>query len=242
MAFTVNSAHGNVNENTSDTSLVLTIGVADLVAGKFGLVAIATDNDVAGSTSQTDRHSTLVDSQGNTWTKVAEVTGNNGTAAGAGVTTSLWRSIIATTLTSGADTITLTCAGAVTAKALQAGSFNLATPSVQVDDATIAAGGASVTSGIVSSVERLWIGVQGWEYDSSTTGDADYTLLGGQVHGGGGGGSSVSVRLDYRIATLTQDTYGPTSAGDVGRIIACFSEYTPPTGGNLPLLQAIGEA
>src|SRR3990167_3691155 len=113
---------GAGNSISAGTTVAITTS-ATAEAGNFVLVTVALDN--TGTTdSDFSEVSSITDSAGgNTWTKCAEYTNGQGSAA-AGVTISAWRSILTNQIASG-GTITANLANSVTSKALSAWEFTL---------------------------------------------------------------------------------------------------------------------
>lgn len=237
MAWGAPAGRGSNQNKTSGTSLVLTIANADITVGEIAFVWAACDSmdTLAGDTS----HLSIVDSAGNVWNKVFE---RSGAVADAHVCIAFWWTKVTTQMTSGSSTITLTIDEAKVAKAMGCGASTIgASKTASLADRVTATGVVSsnsptVTSGTVSSVERLWLGLLGMEIrPGDMVEDSDYTVIVAQGTTGAPINSNISGRLAYRIATLTSDTYAATQgqAGDWVTTIMAFDEVddgAPPAG------------
>lgn len=126
MAFASVGTLGSNNNKASGTTLVITTSNT-LEVGNLGVVFIAADN-VDTSSGPTSLVSSVVDSAGNTWTKITEYTNGQG-SAGAGIMGAAWYTKATIQLASG-GTITITFASAITAKAASAWEYSMDTSKV----------------------------------------------------------------------------------------------------------------
>lgn len=233
MAWADGGTRGTAQEKVSDTSIAASPTSA-IEVDTIAVVWVACDNPSGLADGPTTVLS-VSDTDGHTWTRLKEHT-NNGAAA-AGVTAG----IFATKLTSeiaATDVITATVSSAVTAKVVGFHKFTVAAgKTFAVANAVGAnADGSSaftVTSGTISSAERLWLGLAGIEGNATrfpAAGDADYTLAcdadGIIATSGGGEATNISMMAEFRIATLTADTYNMTLGGalDWAAIIVALDE------------------
>lgn len=213
MAWTFTAARGSAGDRTADTTISMNPS-ANLVVGAIVVVTCASDNN--GTTdSETSEH-TLADSQSNRWHKVREQCSSSG-AANDGVTGSAWLCKVTTQIGTG-DTITLTTSASKTAKCLcaievssTAGAWDLI--DVQVDSGTD--NSPTAASLTIKSAAVLALGIVFIESSDTALSaeDADYTNR-TTVRSGSAGGSAANVAIFVatRIATLTSDTYAPTTS------------------------------
>jgi hypothetical protein len=223
LGWTFTAARGSAGDRTSDTTIAMNPS-ANLVVGVIVIVVCASDN-AASADGETTEH-TVTDSQSNKWHKLREHCSAGGAGA-AGVTGSVWACKVTTQIGTG-DTITLTTSASQTAKCLcavevssSAGAWDCI--DVQVDagtDNSPTAASLTIKSAAVLSIGAVCI-------ESSDTAisaeDSDYTSR-VWVRSGSSGGSTgnVSCGIATRIATLTSDTYAPTtgsSSNHVGFVV-----------------------
>ena len=209
---------GAGNSISAGTTVAITTS-ATAEAGNFVLVTVALDN--TGTTdSDFSEVSSITDSAGgNTWTKCAEYTNGQGSAA-AGVTISAWRSILTNQIASG-GTITANLANSVTSKALSAWEFTLGAGSTvsiagsvqtRADDA-VSLPGSQTISGLTSG-EYLFVRAIGSENLNTTyTPTTNYTALTASAADTGTAATSANTKGEFRILTGTGDTSDPVSAG-----------------------------
>jgi hypothetical protein len=213
-AWTFIADRGTAQNKTSGNTLTLT-PTATLAAGRVAVVRASSDNDSSATGDGESSRHTVSDSAGNSWTKIREHTFGGG-GAGAGVTHSLWYSVLGTQLTT-SSTVTLTLGSAVTAKAMALSEFSVAeglTVSLTAQNGNQGTGTNNVTVSLSSLTEQEYlflgsVGTEGPNGDTFTQ-DSDYQSLASIGTTGGGGATNVSLRGGYRIATLTGDTYNPT--------------------------------
>lgn len=230
MAWSGATAIGGANNKTSGTTLSFSPS-ATVPANAIVLVAIASDN--IQTTNGASSNISVSDSQGHTYTRVAEWTFGGG-GAGSGATVGLF----ATRATAGlatTDTITATWSAAVTAKAMMGHYRTVASGNTFEVQGTAGATGTSATpsvtlSGQPSGTEFVWHGVVALEGAPTWTDDADYTEA-RQTRGTTGGGAATNISgcsAARRSSTLTSDTYNPTSSasGDWAAILVTLKEVT----------------
>jgi hypothetical protein len=96
-----------------------------------------------------------------------------------------------------------------------------------------------VTSGTLSSIERLWFGAIGYEAGTvTTTADADYTTS-GTANSGTAGPSGISTNIESRIATITADTFNPTLSGGTDWVAILVALAEVPAAAALPITESI---
>lgn len=188
-------------------------------AGEVGVLLLATDNPFAASGSgfiYTNWHHRLVDSAGNQWIKLGEITGPASAAANAGGTVSIWAVHAGATLaTSG--TFTFDFYAAVTAKALSARAYSITGKGIRLSDiiggGSSAADAPSLARAALSNNEHLMIRADARESDSTAfTQTANYTAFTVAATSGGLATDNIGVDGEYRIVTSTSETSDPTTA------------------------------
>jgi hypothetical protein len=227
---------GSNQDKTSGSVIVLTT-TATAEVGNVILVAIAADN-INTTDGDHSEVSSVVDSAGNTYTKLKEQTNGQG-AAGDGATVSLWQAKVTTQLNSG-GTITANLASAVTAQAITAWEFTVtagATISVEGSDAAVGDGAdpAVMTISGLPSQEYLFVAAHADENPNSGTytKDADYTALDKNGTTGGSGATNIYVAGGWRIFTGTGDTYdaATSAARDHAQVYVALKEAAGGGGG-----------
>jgi hypothetical protein len=221
---------GSAQSKTSTTTVVVTTG-ATAEAGNLVIVESAWDNTDT-SDGETTRLS-VADSASNTWTKIAEYTDSEGSAAADGATVAVWFSVLDNQLGSG-GTITVTSTDARVAKAANAWEFTIDEDAVLVQDYVTLAGGTGGNPGPITisdlpSREYLMIHALASERTQATTftQDADYTDITWQGTTGGATNDNMRIIGGFRIATLTGDTVdveASTSAAESAQILAAIYE------------------
>lgn len=234
----------------SDTTLTCTLDTGHFEAGHAAIVWAATDN-VATTDGETTLHSSITDSKSNVYTKACEFTNGQGAAA-AGATVSVWFSKLATQLNGSTDSITLTTASAVTAKAIFAAEFAIGVGSVislvgtcQTLANDNADAGSQTISGLAS---QEYLFVRGIATESrqatsmtATSGYALFGIDGCENTAGGTGASNIGACGETRILTGTGDTSDPTLAdttNDNASVFVALKEAAPaaPTGQRKPII------
>lgn len=227
MTIAYDGFRGSNTTKSAGTTLALTIAGADIPAGSLVIVRAATDNS-GTTTGETTDHS-ISDSGGNTWTRIKEHTYSPGGSANDGATVSMWRSILATGLTSGSSTITLTTPS-VDTRTVAAEEFtgtNLTFESANSVAQTTDP--REVTLGSLTSREHLLVALSGVEGTSVfVSEDADYSSFATNVvqTSGGSAASNITQWGGYRVATLTTDTRSSdaNAARDGCDILGAFYE------------------
>lgn len=221
---------GTANSTSSGTTLVITTD-AQLDAGNIGIVAIALDNTQTtdGNTSEV---SGIVDSAGNTYTKLLEFCNGQG-GAEAGATVSLWFTKAASTLAS-SGTITITFANTITSKAASAWEFTVGggkTLEIPVGGtATIADDNDPPSNLVISglaSLERLYLRVTASERGSlSWVAGTNFTAITQAIANTGTNITSMLVSGEFRINTSTGETSNPTATtrSDCASVMVALEE------------------
>ncbi len=225
-------------------------GTRSIAAGNVVIVAIASDNSVSGD-SQTSLVTSVTDTPGNTYSKIAEFT-NGQTAAAAGATVSLWKSVLTSKYDIDAGHIvtvnfgTNVTAKAGIAKGFTIGAGNSVSVTTFVTNATDAADPAAQTITGIANNEYLWLHAIAHEGPQTETIviSTNYTALDGTGTGtlaysdsfagtqGGGAAGNMSVGAEYRINTATGDTvnFGGTSADHAQIYVAIKEEAAADPG------------
>lgn len=227
-------AHVAARGTAADTASASSIGVAPtagIALGNLLIVRVAAHN-LSASTGATNEHTSVTDTQGNTYTKLHEYTLSNG-GASLGLTVSIWAAVLTTALTTG-DTVTVNISGAVIHRTISLSEFTAVSPALEDFEGT---NGTSTTPSValsgMPSAEYLLLGVTGYRRTAADTEtfDADYSLDVG-VFDTGAGGNNARVKHwgEYRIATLTGDTYaaGNSASGAWVAILVAIAEATGP--------------
>lgn len=245
MAFASVGTLGVVNAHASAASIVLTTS-ATAEAGNLAVVTFAFDNlgsgtdnlDAVEVTSVTDS------ATGNTWVKGGETSNNNGAAA-AGVTTSVWYSVLTNQIASG-GTITANLSGSSTARTAQAWEFTkdagttISREQLVVDVGDAVDPASVALSSMPSREYLLYYGFGGEQNNTGTyTAATNYTAL-GKTGTGAGSTNDIMVTGDYRIATLTGDTHDAATSTDRDYAAVYFALYEVAGGAAsiVPIIQA----
>lgn len=218
MALGVPAARGSAQGKTTATTIAFTWANANGAVDNVVFVEVSCDS--FDGTDGITNHISLADSNGHVWTKLKEYQFSGG-AAGAGVCTALFATVITDSLISGTDTVTATFDSTITGRTICSGesATSGSGKTWQVDDLVVATGDAagttptwSVTSGTVSNITRLWLGCLGLEARTGDidTDDADYTLVSQVGNTGAPVVSNISSRISARSATITSDTWSGT--------------------------------
>lgn len=228
---------GTGTHSTSANSFTHVTATNALAAGDFALLAIVTDN-IQTTTGNSSDHTGV--SGGGTWEKLGEYT-NGQSAAGAGVTTSLWL-LQATGAVNIGTTITMSLSGAVVDKTSSAWKFTKGAgmrirlsipftlnPVANAVNASNGFGSSALTSSPSTSAARLYFRAMGKEANSTTalTVSSGFTTITAQRSRNNA--AAVLVRGEFRINTSTGETSNPTMAvlGDTAAVFAALEEYDP---------------
>jgi hypothetical protein len=236
MAFSAVTARGTNSERTADTAITISPG-ANIAAGQGVFVTCVTDNE-STTTGATSTH-TIADTDVNSWTKVYEYTYSPGGVADDGTTVSAWVTVLAAQMAT-SDVVTLTISGTVTSKTIHIAEFTKGagtTLSVEASDQEAPMSTGAVLAGMASR-EYLLIAVGARENeDVALTNDADYTVVADSISSTtGAADTNVALGTQIRIATLTGDTYLPSSAGtgDVQVAVGAVYEVSGGAGSASP--------
>ncbi len=237
MAFSALTDRGTLTEKTSDTSIGISPSAA-IAVGKLAVLWAVTDNPTATDGATTD-HS-VTDTDGHTWTRIAEHTAAGGGASN-GVCASLWGTV-ATQEIGTADSVNLAVGSAVTAKTVGLMEVTMTASAFAVDGSNQTldgADGSATTLGSLANVEHLWLNLWGAEGVGTPTApatDADYTFINAAGTTGGAGATNIRGALVARIFTGTTDTAtreGDSSTTEI-QILAAISEDTGGAGSVSP--------
>lgn len=176
------------------------------------LVCVTDNINTAGGNSNTHN---VCDTQRNQWVRAFEFT--NAAAAAAGITLSVWVSWLSTQIAT-TDSVYLVTTGNTTAHAIGLFEASVASgraPGIVAFAASQQDATSSPTVSIsgLASQEYALLGVVAREADTAGTYvmDADYTERTKFGTTGGAAGVDVSAIIGTRIATLTGDTFAPTT-------------------------------
>lgn len=224
MAFSAITTRGSNTEQSSDSSIAVSPS-ANITVGKIVLVNCVTDNDsTAVADGVSSRHTSVTDTDGNTFTKISEYTDSDG-ASGDGVTISTWICKVATQIDT-TDAITLTVASNVTDKIISIFEVTsslgngIGVEAVGVGQSAISAS----LSGLKTGREYLLLGHGGSEgTDNSKTPDADYTERFDLRTNSSG--NAIAQHVVTRIATITSDTCTSTAWTNTNPVFLLFAIY-----------------
>lgn len=195
MSFAFGAAVGGANSKSAGTDPAMNPTSA-ISAGTVVVVQAVSDNN-SGTTGATSDHS-VFDSQGNTWSKIAEVS-YGGSGAGTGVTVSAWVCQLLTSLAT-TDTITLHVPSGVAAKALGAATYTIAsghvwevsgTPLTRTDAAAASPTSLQLTG--MNLREHLFIGISGIDGPTTDTYVTAASYLASANRGTSGGAANTNV-------------------------------------------------
>jgi hypothetical protein len=225
---------GSAGNESSSTSIVVAITV-QLDANNVGVMVVSSDN-LATSAGDTNDHTSVSDSQSQSWTKLGETTQTGGAAAD-GVTVSVWQRRTGVNLTT-SDTVTVNFSAAVVAKCARIYEFTVGNDlqlagTVQTAQNT-GNGYTSVSISGLPSKEYLFFRGLGKESASNTeiTPTTNYTVI-GTVRSGNNSTNSVFSRGEWRVVTATGETSNPTHtiSADSASVFVALEEAT---GGGAP--------
>lgn len=215
MAFGSVGSLGTGTSVSSGTSLAFS-PAAQLDAGNIGILIISLDNESTtdGNTSEV---SSVVDSVGNTYSKLREFCNGNG-AANAGATVSVWFTKATTNLTTG-GTVTVTLANTKTVKAATFWEFTIGggnTLQVATSGAADLARDATTPGSLalagLANKEYLFIRGIGTEHRTDVvTATANHTKFTDAPADGGSAAASQTASGEWRILTGTGNTSNPSA-------------------------------
>lgn len=231
MSWSFSGFRGSANNKVSGA--VLAVNPTQTIPVGAVVRAVCSSDNISTGGGQTSDH-VVTDFNGNIWTKLREQ--SNTAAAAAGITGSEWISQLVTALTI-SDSVVLGIRSAATSKAIglyeyAIGAGNLVrivSGSSSEQDATNA---PTVTLSGLDSAAYALIGSVHREDDTAGTYvmDADYNDRTKFGTTGGTAATNVSCIVGDRLATLTGDTFSPTSlstAADVVTILCALQEIVP---------------
>lgn len=205
--------YGSATAKSSGTSLQVFSPVDPIPSGRVLICAVACDN-VQTTDGNSNLVASVVGSYSGIFTKIGEYTNGEG-GAGEGITVSVWARKVLTSITGGADTITVTLNNAVTARAAYVSIFHSSTQLLSVGLVQGSANDvdpAPMTMSGLSNREWLFLRVDATERESlGYVNSTNYASLGTITTSGGASDSNVSIGAEYRIATTTGDTTDPTT-------------------------------
>ena len=224
---------------TSSTNFSFNASPAATISGtnRFAILVVACDNTTTTDATSNDV-TTVTNTRGGTWTKLAEFTNGNGAAA-AGVTTAafLYDPGAAGELRSG-DPVTINFDSARVEKTASLWVFSKAAGVPIVQNATAITNGVDAANGFGSvaftglpSLERLYFRALGKEANSTTqiTPSTSFTAI--TANRSSATANAILVRGEFRVVTATAQTSNPTLAqtGDTAGIFLALVEGTNTT-------------
>lgn len=228
MTITALGSIGDAASGTSGTSLVITTTAAAAV-GNLVLLVVGKDNTSTGD-SVTNEVTTVEDSGGNGWWKIAEYCNGQGGAA-AGAVVSVWACLVGAQIAS-AGTITITM-DTTTAKAAGAYKYSLSQGYTVIQAGTTqndAADAADYTSLSVSglpSAQYLFFRAAGGESSAQSQNTTSWTNIVSKAQG-----ASMFAYAEHHITTATSDTSNPggsSPACDHASVMFALQEYLVPS-------------
>ncbi len=232
MAFANSGTMGTGANSTSNSTYNLTTATTNLAVGNLGVLINVTDN-TSTSDGNNNEHTSVTDSVGNSWVKVAERTNSPTAAAADGVTISIWITKCSVALNTG-GTITMNFTSNRTDKASIAWAFTMTAGQAAVEGAADQLGEvngannfASLTFSGLASAARLYLRGCSKEANIGTTGFANTTNFTsmGQIRSRNNA-AAVGACGEFRINTSTGETSNPTLAisGDTSDIFLALIE------------------
>ena len=237
------------SEGAATTSLSCTLGSGNLEAGNVAVVSCATDN--VSASGNTNDHSPVTDSGGNTYTKAYEFTEGGTGSAGTGATVSVHFSKLTTQLNSGSSTITCNFAS-VTDKAMHVvreftiGAGNtVSIAGTPVGEESNGGDAGSLTVGSLTSGDYLWVRAIATESNNANA-MTPTALFTRPVFPGdgcnntttGGEASDIGACSEWDIATGTTNTSDPTlvdtSNDNASVFVALKEEASAPANDDSP--------
>jgi hypothetical protein len=212
MAIVISSGTVSTAGQDTGTALVITQGATAHPVGAVAFAIISSDNI---NTTEADHSEvvSVVDSKGNSWQKVLELTNGNGSAK-AGVTHAVWKSTLDAAIAS-ADTVTITFSADPGVSTAVLVSFTVAEGNTLVNGATPAVATVDLANGVsrsvagLSSKERLYLFTAGAENAAGVHFvSSNFTLLTAATQGTGTTG--IKTTSEYRVNTSTGETAGTT--------------------------------
>jgi hypothetical protein len=217
MAFVSIGSFLNINSIVSGTTLA-GVPSAALEANNLGIINVALDN-TSTSDGETNEVSGISDPHGNLYRKLSEYCNGNG-AANAGAVVSIWYVIPKTTIAI-TDTITITFANSILAKAARGWEFTIGArkdivisgvPQFSALDA--ADPPSQVISGLTNNEHLFWRGIALEGNSGNFNVTTGYTASGLSLANTGTANTSMFHRGEFRILTGTGDTSDPLTSVD----------------------------
>lgn len=226
---------GNGNQ-TSATTLVITVGGGNVAVGDLIVVYIAADN---AGTSGASSISSVTDSGGNSYSQIKLQNRTAGSVAADGCTCAIYASVATTGLTSGSSTITVNFSPATTAKAARYQAFSgVGALSTSVPAVSSSGSGATYDATALNPTLSGMLVVACAANESATAPAADSDTVGGAWNGttqssagSGGDATKMAVRSAYKIvaAEAAQQFNGATGAStDWAAVAAAYHEPAIP--------------
>lgn len=242
------AARGTAQLKSATTTLSVA-PTATIAAGRIVVATCASDN-TSTTDGETSEH-TVTDTKSNVWTKGREQCESGG-AASAGITISKWV-CSATNELSTTDSVILTLAASHLSKVIGIEEWSLsagATVSIIGVNGTSNSTSAAPTitlAALPAGVEYAFLAAAGREGGGAAPGglsiDPDYLSVLQIGTSGGSGATNVDMKSQYRIATLSADTYDQVNAGgECALILVAIQEIdsgAPPPAGQ-PLIKRLG--
>ncbi len=229
MAIGTPTYNGGATTNAGGTSFSAAPSTS-IPSGSYVVLMINRDNNTT-SDGDNSEVTSVTDTQGNTWTKLKEMTNGQGAAA-AGAMVSVWGCYPSGTY--GTTTATATFAVGQSALALLffavpvGAALGVDGTASKAIDASTGFGSLSITG--LPSKERVWLRFCCKEGNGTTaiTATSGWTSFGITAQNGPGitATNHIMYRAEYKVATSTGETSNPTwgTSGDAASVLIALSE------------------
>ena len=208
--------------------------VGDIIVLTLTTLPFAIDLDGTSS-----NHSTITDTQGNTWTKRIERSYSDSFSNGC--CTSIWTCEVTTALTGGLDTLTATYSGSIGAMAISSHKFRNATVgtlsvtgSTGVGEGAVAGVAALSLSGLPENTSHLFVRASGRGQAGSTAigvysvTDTTHTAFTLSASNTAGGTGNTGTAGQYRISQSTSGVSDGQWSGDLGYFASVYIALAKP--------------
>jgi hypothetical protein len=218
MSITSVTARGTATSTASSASLGVTpIAAGSIPADHVVIPVIGKDNNAAAD-AETSEVTSVTDTNGHTYTKLAEFTEAGSGAAAAGATAAAFVAHVAVALDN-TDTVTANFSPSIVSKTLAildvvVGAGNTLQVAGYTTQGVNGANGFTGSLAGLPSKEYLWLLIQVAETATQSGGVTGYTTLGLGIANAGTAATSITTRAFYKIATGTGETPAFTSPGN----------------------------
>lgn len=219
------------NSKAATTTVVGTNGATAIVAGRFVIVAVASDNTGTTDAAGQDDIVGVTDSAGSTYTFAAGYRNGQG-AAQAGAHASLWYTVLTSPIAASTGTITVTNTTSSRARCFSASVYSLVGGSAVTLVSSIGAAGDGGTDpvctlsgldGLPGASRYLYAGSVADENNSAPFSASGYGLDESTFTTGGGGATThMASALFTSHVTSTSSTLTPGTTGDAAAVLVAF--------------------